>query len=72
MRDLVKICEPGETILDPFCGSGTTLVASLQEGYSAVGIEVTKEYAAIAQKQIDDAINSQTLSPVAEWRLPCE
>jgi site-specific DNA-methyltransferase (adenine-specific) len=53
MRDIVRIVEPGETILDPFAGSGTTLVAALQEGYSAVGIEVTKEYATIAQKQID-------------------
>jgi site-specific DNA-methyltransferase (adenine-specific) len=71
MRDIVKICEPGETILDPFCGSGTTLVAAKQEGYSAIGIEVTKEYAAVAQKQVD-AINSQTLLPTTDWRLPCD
>ena len=58
MRDLVKICEPGQTILDPFCGSGTTLVASIQEGYSAVGIEVTPEYATVAQNQIADALNN--------------
>jgi site-specific DNA-methyltransferase (adenine-specific) len=59
MRDIVKIVEPGETILDPLAGSGTTLVAALQEGYNAVGIEVTKEYATIAQKQID-TLNNQT------------
>jgi site-specific DNA-methyltransferase (adenine-specific) len=72
MCDIVKICDPSETILDPFCGSGTTLVAALQEGYSAVGIEVTKEYATVAQKQIDDALNHQTVLPSTEWRLPCE
>jgi site-specific DNA-methyltransferase (adenine-specific) len=60
MQDIVKIVELGETILDPFAGSGTTLMAALHEGYSAVGIEVTKEYATIAQKQMD-AINNQTL-----------
>jgi site-specific DNA-methyltransferase (adenine-specific) len=60
MRDIVKIVEPEETILDPFCGSGTTLTASIQEGYSAVGIEVTKEYATIAQKQITKTLNNQT------------
>jgi site-specific DNA-methyltransferase (adenine-specific) len=60
MRDLVKITEPNETILDPFCGSGTTLLASIQEGYSAVGIEVIKEYALVAQKQIAEALNIQT------------
>jgi DNA modification methylase len=57
MRDIAKVVEPDETILDPFAGSGTTLVAALQEGYSAVGIEVTKEYATIAQKQIDTLTN---------------
>jgi site-specific DNA-methyltransferase (adenine-specific) len=57
MRDIIKIVEPGGTILDPFAGSGTTLVAAKMEGYNAVGIEVTKEYAAVAQKQID-AINN--------------
>jgi site-specific DNA-methyltransferase (adenine-specific) len=61
MRDIVKICEPDQTILDPFCGSGTTLAAAIHEGYSAVGIEVTQEYATIAQKQVDEALNSQTL-----------
>jgi site-specific DNA-methyltransferase (adenine-specific) len=57
MQDIVKIVEPGGTILDPFAGSGTTLVAAKLEGYNAVGIEVTKEYAAVAQRQID-TINS--------------
>jgi site-specific DNA-methyltransferase (adenine-specific) len=65
MKDLVKIVESGEVILDPFCGSGTTLVAALFEGYSAVGVEVTKEYAAVAQKQINH-LNSQTLSTNTE------
>jgi site-specific DNA-methyltransferase (adenine-specific) len=57
MRDIVKIVEPGGTILDPFAGSGTTLVAAKLAGYSAIGIEVTKEYAMVAQRQID-ALNN--------------
>ena len=44
MRDLVKICVPGGRILDPFCGAGTTVLASRLEGYEAVGIEVTDAY----------------------------
>ena len=41
MRDIVKITEPGGHILDPFAGSGTTVLAAVQEGYTATGIEVT-------------------------------
>ena len=41
MRDVVKITEPGGHILDPFAGSGTTVLAAVLEGYTATGIEVT-------------------------------
>lgn len=44
MRDVVQICEPGGVILDPFAGAGTTVLASVLEGYRAVGIEVTEAY----------------------------
>ena len=33
MQDLVKITEPGGHILDPFAGSGTTVLAAVKEGY---------------------------------------
>ena len=44
MKDVVRICEPGGLILDPFAGAGTTVLASVLEGYRAVGIEVTEAY----------------------------
>ena len=44
------------TVLDPFCGSGTTGVVALQHGRSFVGIELNPEYIALARKRIiDDA-----------------
>ncbi|CEE80031.1 Site-specific DNA-methyltransferase (fragment) [Xanthomonas citri pv. citri] len=43
MRQLVRICEAGGRVLDPFAGSGTTLVAAQLEGFEAVGIEMTDQ-----------------------------
>lgn len=44
MRQIVRITTPGGTILDPFAGSGTTLVAAALEGYDSVGVEVSGSY----------------------------
>lgn len=46
---------PGETILDPFMGSGTTGVAAVQMGRNFIGIEREPKYFDIACKRIDDA-----------------
>jgi DNA modification methylase len=45
----------GDTILDPFMGSGTTGVACVQTGRNFIGIEIDPEYFAIAEKRIKDA-----------------
>jgi DNA modification methylase len=45
----------GETILDPFMGSGTTLVACQRLGRMGTGIEIDPEYFAIACKRVDEA-----------------
>ena len=52
MLDLVRICEPGGLIVDPFAGSGTTGVAALQLGYRFHGCELTSEYTAIARQRL--------------------
>jgi len=53
MRYLCRlVTPPGGLILDPFMGSGTTLIAAGQEGFRAVGIEVSEEYCEIARKRI--------------------
>lgn len=35
-----KYTEPGETVLDPFCGSGTTLVEAMLAGRDSVGVDI--------------------------------
>lgn len=46
------ICPEGGTVLDPFCGSGSTGVAALRQGRSFVGIEIVPEYAAMTRQRI--------------------
>ncbi len=56
MRYLCKlITPPGGLILDPFAGSGTTLLAARQQGFRALGIEKEEEYAAIIAARLADA-----------------
>lgn len=53
MRWLVRLITPkGGTVLDPFAGSGSTLIAADREQFNAIGIELSEEYAAIAQQRL--------------------
>lgn len=52
MRELVRVAPPGGTILDPFAGSSTTLVAASLEARRAIGFELTPEYFAISRDRI--------------------
>jgi DNA modification methylase len=53
MEALVRdFTDPGETIADPFAGSGTTLVAAKRLGRKAIGWEISPAYHAIAEKRI--------------------
>jgi len=55
MRELIKICPEGGTILDPFMGSGTTGVAAMLEGRRFVGVEMVEHYQQIAERRIREA-----------------
>ncbi len=43
---------PSQIILDPFCGSGTTLVAAKMLGRRYIGIDIEKKYCDIAEERI--------------------
>ena len=48
--------EPGDVVLDPFCGSGTTGVVALRYHRDFVGIELNPEYAEMAERRIGGEI----------------
>ncbi len=53
MEYLIKMVTPkGGIVLDPFAGSGSTLVAAKQNGFNYVGIEMTEEYLPIINARL--------------------
>ena len=38
----------GDTVLDPFCGTGTTMIAALRYGRNSIGIDIDPEYCRMA------------------------
>jgi len=55
----------GDTVIDPFCGTGTTMVAALKSGRNSVGIDIDPEYCKMAEgrlrKENSDMFSSATL-----------
>jgi site-specific DNA-methyltransferase (adenine-specific) len=54
MRYLVELVTPkGGSVLDPFCGSGSTGMACVEASMSFTGCESDPNYVAIARKRIE-------------------
>lgn len=48
------LTKPGDIVLDPFSGSGTTAVAALQLGRNYIGIDINQDYIDLSYKRISD------------------
>ena len=70
MRWLVlSMSAEGETVLDPFMGSGSTGVACVELGREFIGVELKAEYLAIAKSRISSAVLQQRLFTPSNNRL---
>ena len=51
---ILATCPPDGTVLDPFCGTGTTLVVARALGRNGIGIDVSKSYVELALERLKE------------------
>ncbi len=49
---VISTCPPGGVVLDPFCGTGTTLAVAIRLGRAGIGIDISPEYVEMTKARI--------------------
>jgi len=50
------LSEPGQLVIEPFCGTGTTLRSAKDMGRKSIGIEIDEKYCEIAAKRMSQEV----------------
>jgi DNA modification methylase len=54
----------GDTVLDPFLGTGTTTVAAMKAGRNSLGVEIDPHYIDLAEKRLRNEVDQLSLFDV--------
>jgi tRNA G10 N-methylase Trm11 len=65
---ITEYCPPGGLVVDPMCGTGTTLVEAAALGRQAIGVELEPRWAALADANLDHALSADQ-TPLTEVRV---
>ena len=60
-RYIIVHTKPNDVVLDPFCGSASTIIAAIRERRQWIGIEKDEKYFNIAKKRIETELSQPTL-----------
>jgi len=58
----------GDTVLDPFCGTGTTMLAAMKGGRNSIGMEIDATYCRMATNRLKKEHNDMFLPSTFEFR----
>ncbi len=67
LRIILSSTLPGDLVLDPFAGTGTTLVVAEQVGRSAIGIEIDPKNVSLIQERLDARRDADSVAPLREY-----
>lgn len=61
LERIIKLAtNEGDCVIDPFCGSGTTLVAAQSLGRAAIGIDMSEEAVSLSKRRLSESVRSNS------------
>lgn len=62
----------GDTVIDPFCGTGTTMVAAMKAGRNSIGIDIDPEYCKMTEERLRKENSDMFSSATLEFIYPAK
>jgi len=67
LRIILSSTQPGDLVLDPFAGTGTTLVVAEQIGRSSIGIEIDPKNVKLIEKRLEEQRTPDSIARLREY-----